>query len=81
MCEGSDREGLRCRRHRRPPRPRSRILTPAEIEAIEQAFDDIVAETGGEERAWREQARVLFLVLVATGLRRGEALGLRWRGV
>jgi integrase len=56
-------------------------LTPAEIGAIEQAFDDIVAETGGEERAWREQARVLFLVLVATGLRRGEALGLRWRGV
>jgi hypothetical protein len=35
-------------------------LTPAEIEAIEQAFDDIVAETGGEERAWREQARVLL---------------------
>jgi integrase len=65
----------------REPRRRWRILTPAEIGAIEHAFDDLVAKTEGEERAWREQARVLFLVLVATGLRRGEALGLRWREV
>jgi integrase len=32
-------------------------------------------------RSWREQARVIFLLLVDTGIRRGEVLGLRWRTV
>jgi integrase len=34
-----------------------------------------------EERRWLTQARVVFLVVVACGLRRGEVLGLRWRAV
>jgi integrase len=33
------------------------------------------------ERRWIEQARVVFLFVYATGLRRGEVLGLRWRNV
>ena len=33
------------------------------------------------ERAWIEQARVVFLVVYGLGLRRGEVLGLRWRSV
>lgn len=40
-----------------------------------------IVAVSGEERAWREQARVIFLVAIGTGLRRGELLGLRWRSV
>jgi len=40
-----------------------------------------VEQAEGKERAWREQARVIFLVLVGAGLRRGELLGLHWRSV
>src|SRR5207248_6681658 len=39
------------------------------------------AEAEGEERAWREQARVIFLTVIGLGLRRGEALGLRRRDI
>jgi integrase len=63
------------------PRRRWRILTPTEIGRIERAFGELIEEASGEERIWREQARVIFVVLVATGLRRGEVLGLRWREV
>lgn len=65
----------------REPRRRWRILTPAEIRAVEVAFDELIADAKDEERSWREQARVIFLVLVGAGLRRGEVLGLRWRNV
>ena len=34
-----------------------------------------------QERAWLEQALVVFTVVYGTGLRRGEILGLRWRHV
>lgn len=62
----------------RPPRLRWRILSPAEIGRVERAFRELVADAVGEERAWRQQGRALFLTVVGTGLRRGEILGLRW---
>ena len=62
----------------RPPRLRWRILSPAEIGRVERAFRELAADAVGEERAWRQQARVLFLAVIGTGLRRGETLGLRW---
>jgi integrase len=65
----------------REPRRRWRILTPGEIGAVERAFAELVDEAEGEERAWREQARVVFLTVVSAGLRCGEVLGLRWRDV
>lgn len=65
----------------REPRRRWRILSPAEIGRVERAFDELIADASGEERAWREQARVIWLVLIGAGLRRGELLGLRWRAV
>ena len=68
----------------RPPEPRLRwrILTPAEIARVETAFVTLAADTDDDdERRWIEQARVIFLFVYATGLRRGEVLGLRWRNV
>lgn len=64
----------------RPEEPRKRwtILSPENIRAVEVAFRDLIEEADGEERLWREQARVIFLTAVGTGLRRGELLGLRW---
>lgn len=74
------------RRSRHPfgpvePRRRWRILTPAEIGAVERAFTEFVDEAAGEERAFAEQARVVFLTVVSAGLRCGEVLGLRWKDV
>jgi integrase len=66
----------------REPRRRWKIATPAEIARIERAFTELAAEADDdEERAWLEQARVVFLVVYTLGLRRGEVLGLRWASV
>lgn len=66
----------------REPRNRWRILSPAEVVAVERAYVELAAEAEDEEeRAWREQARVVFVTLLGTGMRRGELLGLRWRAV
>jgi integrase len=65
----------------RPPRRRWTILNPSDVRAVEAAFEALIAEAADEERAWREQARVVFLICVGLGLRRGEILGLRWRDV
>lgn len=65
----------------REPRRRWTILTPPEIARVERAFDQLVGGAEGEERAWLEQARVVFLMVLGTGVRRGELLGLRWRDV
>jgi site-specific recombinase XerD len=65
----------------REPRRRWTILSPAEVGRIERAFTELASEAEGSERAWVEQARVAFLAVLFTGLRRGEVLGLRWRHV
>lgn len=50
------------------PKRRWRILEPAEVARVAKAFTD-------------EQARVVFLTLVLTGLRRSELQALRWGDV
>jgi integrase len=50
------------------PRHRWRILEPVEVARTRKALTD-------------EQARTAFLVLVLTGIRRGELQALRWRDV
>jgi site-specific recombinase XerD len=65
----------------REPRRRWRILTPTEVQRVEHAFGELIGEATGEERAWREQTRVIFVLVLGAGLRRGELLGLRWREV
>jgi integrase len=58
-----------------------RILSPAEVALVEQAFTDLIGdvEPGSEEHAWRQTARVAFLTLQEAGLRAGELRGLRWK--
>lgn len=60
-----------------------RILTPDETRAVAAGWARYVEEADGasEERAWRESARVVFLTVAETSLRRGEIMGLRWRAV
>lgn len=59
-----------------------RILTPAEVGRVRTAFGQLATEAGDDQgRAWAEQAGVVFDVVYALGLRRGELLGLRWRHV
>jgi integrase len=63
-------------------RRRWTILSPTEIARVAQAFIELAADERDEEqRAFLEQARVVFLLVCALGLRRGEVLGLRWRHV
>jgi integrase len=59
-----------------------RPLSPAEIGRMVTAFDSIIA--GENDAAKRDDATVskmIFLLAVESGVRKGEALGLRWRSV
>ncbi len=63
-------------------RARWRRLRPEEIGAVAGAFDELIgAAVDEQERAWLEQARVVFLTVHGTGMRRGEILALRWQDV
>lgn len=66
----------------RADRRRWRILTPAEVTAVERAFDGLIvgAETD-RDRDDLHSSRAMFMTMMATGVRRGELLGLRWRCV
>lgn len=63
-------------------RKRWRILTPDEIVGIGQAWNEMIEEADpGDHRDDLMVARALYTTLIHTGIRRGEALGLRWRHV
>jgi integrase len=65
----------------REPRRRWTILTPVQVAAVEQAFRELIDEADERDRRYLEVHRTTFLVVWTLGLRRGEALGLRWRDV
>jgi integrase len=66
----------------REGRRRWRIFSPAEVTAVERALNELVVVAASDlDRDDRRLVRVLFLTLIGTGIRRGEALGLRWRSV
>jgi integrase len=66
----------------REGRRRWRILTPAEAGAVERALDELIEESENDrDRDDRQTVRAMFLTLIGCGIRRGEALGLRWRAV
>jgi len=58
-----------------------RILRPTEVARVARAIDELVGEATDEERPWRQLAKVAFLTLAMTGLRRHELQALRWRDV
>ena len=60
---------------------RWRILKPVEVGVVLRAFDELANEANHLDRGWIQQARVVFLTLVITGIRRHELQGLRWRDV
>ena len=52
----------------RPREPRRRWRSsPAEVGRVERAFVELIGEAEDEERAWREQARVIFLRRLTPG--------------
>lgn len=57
-------------------RHEARVLTSAEVRAILDAAQAIDAEPG-----WRSHNYPMFVLIAATGLRKGEALALRWDDV
>ena len=66
----------------REQRRRWRIFSPAEVAAAERTLDELVVEADNDrDRDDRTVARVMFLTLMGTGVRRGELLGLHWRSV
>lgn len=66
----------------REPRRKWAILDRAEIARVDSAFGELAeVEDDPQERLWIEQARVVFVTVMGTGMRRGEILGLRWRNV
>jgi len=66
----------------KPSRRRWRILSPADVGAVERAFDELIVEADRErDRDDLLTVRVMFMTMMASGIRRGELLGLHWRSV
>src|SRR5262249_49240167 len=57
------------------------VLTEVEIAQLIAAYRELEADADEAGRQWWALARRLVTVAVATGLRRGELLGLRWQDV
>lgn len=56
-------------------------LDASDVAAVLKAYRELEARVEGEDRYWYAAARRMTTVALATGLRRGELLGLRWQDV
>jgi integrase len=66
------------------PRVRARerrVLTPVEAVRVRDAFDRLIGKATGARLEDLHVARIAFLILIDTAIRRGELLGLRWSRV
>jgi integrase len=71
---------------RRAERPRVvptrwRLLTPAEVGRVNQAFREVAEAAAEAERVLIEQYRIAFLFVIETGVRRHELIDLQWASV
>jgi integrase len=57
------------------------ILSEAEIARLLTAYRELEHKAEGDERAWWRLTQRIVVVALATALRRGELLALRWRDV
>jgi integrase len=67
-----------------PPRqspPEMNVLDEEEIACLLAAYRELEAEAEADEAAWWRIARRIVTLALATALRRGELLGLRWGSV
>jgi integrase len=66
------------------PRVRARerrVLTPQEAVRVRAAFDRLIEKATGARLKDLHVARISFLILIDSAIRRGELLGLRWSRV
>jgi integrase len=61
--------------------PEMNVLSEGEIARLLSAYVELEAEADEDERPWWAITRRLTTLALATALRRGELLGLRWRSV
>lgn len=55
------------------------ILGPEQVLRVEAAFDELIAKASGARLENLLTSKLIFILALAIGLRRGEVLGLKWK--
>ena len=57
------------------------VLSETEIARLTAAYDQLLQGAGDTDTPWLALAKTVTLTVLGTALRRGEALGLRWKDI